>query len=206
MDAFFLFFFFQAEDGIRDADVTGVQTCALPICRELAAAAATAAAARAAELEGEQDDQRQQQHEAHGQLSAPAAGLATQLRDKGQGRPGPIPNRPTVHTRSHSHQLLSLGLDPGSPPTSARNASSSRRRGTTRSTSIPALTRAATTAARGVPSRSTSSEPLGSRATLPTPARRKTSAAAAGSDTSNCVDGESPITSSTGPAATTSPR
>src|SRR6266498_4637888 len=27
------FFFFQAEDGIRDADVTGVQTCALPICR-----------------------------------------------------------------------------------------------------------------------------------------------------------------------------
>src|SRR3989442_986065 len=27
-----MFFFFQAEDGIRDADVTGVQTCALPIC------------------------------------------------------------------------------------------------------------------------------------------------------------------------------
>src|SRR6266542_5325319 len=27
----FLFFFFQAEDGIRDATVTGVQTCALPI-------------------------------------------------------------------------------------------------------------------------------------------------------------------------------
>src|SRR6266496_5078188 len=25
------FFFFQAEDGIRDLDVTGVQTCALPI-------------------------------------------------------------------------------------------------------------------------------------------------------------------------------
>src|SRR5437773_5888399 len=26
-------FFFQAEDGIRDRDVTGVQTCALPIFR-----------------------------------------------------------------------------------------------------------------------------------------------------------------------------
>src|SRR3989442_11300742 len=26
-----MYFFFQAEDGIRDADVTGVQTCALPI-------------------------------------------------------------------------------------------------------------------------------------------------------------------------------
>src|SRR2546422_11119412 len=27
----FMFFFFQAEDGIRDVAVTGVQTCALPI-------------------------------------------------------------------------------------------------------------------------------------------------------------------------------
>src|SRR5258707_15325034 len=33
MDVFsiFFFFFFQAEDGIRDIGVTGVQTCALPI-------------------------------------------------------------------------------------------------------------------------------------------------------------------------------
>src|SRR3989449_9154831 len=29
-----LFFFFQAEDGIRDVAVTGVQTCALPISRQ----------------------------------------------------------------------------------------------------------------------------------------------------------------------------
>src|SRR5689334_23967834 len=28
---FFFVFFFQAEDGIRDGTVTGVQTCALPI-------------------------------------------------------------------------------------------------------------------------------------------------------------------------------
>src|SRR2546429_6678745 len=28
-----MFFFFQAEDGIRDVAVTGVQTCALPISR-----------------------------------------------------------------------------------------------------------------------------------------------------------------------------
>src|SRR3712207_9383796 len=28
-----MFFFFQAEDGIRDIGVTGVQTCALPIFR-----------------------------------------------------------------------------------------------------------------------------------------------------------------------------
>src|SRR5690625_3834325 len=31
MLANYLFFFFQAEDGIRDGHVTGVQTCALPI-------------------------------------------------------------------------------------------------------------------------------------------------------------------------------
>src|SRR5437764_9530638 len=30
----YFFFFFQAEDGIRDTSVTGVQTCALPICCE----------------------------------------------------------------------------------------------------------------------------------------------------------------------------
>src|SRR5256885_6744175 len=34
------FFFFQAEDGIRDYKVTGVQTCALPICRGLCESAA----------------------------------------------------------------------------------------------------------------------------------------------------------------------
>src|SRR3712207_7242079 len=35
-DVTLLVFFFQAEDGIRDIGVTGVQTCALPIsaCRE----------------------------------------------------------------------------------------------------------------------------------------------------------------------------
>src|SRR2546426_3467973 len=32
----YFFFFFQAEDGIRDYKVTGVQTCALPICRQSA--------------------------------------------------------------------------------------------------------------------------------------------------------------------------
>src|SRR5699024_11984696 len=32
------YFFFQAEDGIRDRNVTGVQTCALPICTTITAA------------------------------------------------------------------------------------------------------------------------------------------------------------------------
>src|SRR3712207_8203212 len=36
------FFFFQAEDGIRDIGVTGVQTCALPISSAACAAPPTA--------------------------------------------------------------------------------------------------------------------------------------------------------------------
>src|SRR5260370_29245531 len=45
-----LFFFFQAEDGIRDSSVTGVQTCALPISRgneQVAEASATCSFPRA---------------------------------------------------------------------------------------------------------------------------------------------------------------
>src|SRR5207249_7003473 len=34
---FYFIFFFQAEDGIRDRNVTGVQTCALPISLWVAA-------------------------------------------------------------------------------------------------------------------------------------------------------------------------
>src|SRR6266498_5382335 len=61
-----MYFFFQAEDGIRDADVTGVQTCALPISGELTCSAAQVAgwlnvskptviaAARRGELPGRQ--------------------------------------------------------------------------------------------------------------------------------------------------------
>src|SRR5690606_40135306 len=42
----FFFFFFQAEDGIRDFHVTGVQTCALPICKQWDCEAVTGALLR----------------------------------------------------------------------------------------------------------------------------------------------------------------
>src|SRR3712207_7380962 len=50
----FFFFFFQAEDGIRDIGVTGVQTCALPICQAgcAARARATISATCSAESDG----------------------------------------------------------------------------------------------------------------------------------------------------------
>src|SRR5438034_6876630 len=44
VSCFFFFFFFQAEDGIRDHCVTGIQTCALPICAWIAAQVAGAGA------------------------------------------------------------------------------------------------------------------------------------------------------------------
>src|SRR3712207_517599 len=43
---FLIFFFFQAEDGIRDIGVAGVQTCALPISRLMADLFKTAGAGR----------------------------------------------------------------------------------------------------------------------------------------------------------------
>src|SRR5260370_31953831 len=43
-----VFFFFQAEDGIRDSSVTGVQTCALPISMPAATVAFTVLATVAA--------------------------------------------------------------------------------------------------------------------------------------------------------------
>src|ERR671926_209485 len=58
-----LFFFFQAEDGIRDHCVTGVQTCALPIssrrvavCRELTKVHEEVVRGSAAELAGRYAD------------------------------------------------------------------------------------------------------------------------------------------------------
>src|SRR2546427_8316653 len=45
----YFFFFFQAEDGIRDLTVTGVQTCALPISSVTEAPAPAANAATAPE-------------------------------------------------------------------------------------------------------------------------------------------------------------
>src|SRR6266540_1932881 len=47
MDLIYLGFFFQAEDGIRGRDVTGVQTCALPISGGRPTASAQALLTRA---------------------------------------------------------------------------------------------------------------------------------------------------------------
>src|SRR5437868_13334919 len=45
-----MFFFFQAEDGIRDRNVTGVQTCALPIYQTVIATCGTLVAIRRCDM------------------------------------------------------------------------------------------------------------------------------------------------------------
>src|SRR3712207_7403283 len=50
-----VFFFFQAEDGIRDIGVTGVQTCALPIYDE----------GEQQQRAGDREQARDEQHQAH---------------------------------------------------------------------------------------------------------------------------------------------
>src|SRR5699024_11487017 len=44
--------FFQAEDGIRDRNVTGVQTCALPICSTVAIGGCTVLVVRFSDQKG----------------------------------------------------------------------------------------------------------------------------------------------------------
>src|SRR2546430_4489281 len=50
--AYFNFFFFQAEDGIRDLTVTGVQTCALPILKWIASSSAYVDSDETADVSG----------------------------------------------------------------------------------------------------------------------------------------------------------
>src|SRR5206468_10326205 len=70
-----LSFFFQAEDGIRDLIVTGVQTCALPI------SPTEPACRRAAALQSKHRASRPLQHVARGRLDG--GGLGEFLRALG---------------------------------------------------------------------------------------------------------------------------
>src|SRR6266498_1832695 len=78
------FFFFQAEDGIRDADVTGVQTCALPIFSVTAISVALAVQAR--QLATVEREGREQAEQAADELEKETAlSLIGPLDPKGAG-------------------------------------------------------------------------------------------------------------------------
>src|SRR2546429_2754144 len=80
-----LFFFFQAEDGIRDVAVTGVQTCALPIW------AAARWLRRRAELYAAAGAGGHRLHTGAGDPSATGRdGHRATVRDRDRGRPPKI--------------------------------------------------------------------------------------------------------------------
>src|SRR6266540_5660901 len=84
-------FFFQAEDGIRDRDVTGVQTCALPISR------------------WRSEPWRSPRPGAPGLLATPGSSPpgAPWLRFRARGRPVGLEATPTVRVarRAHKHRF-----------------------------------------------------------------------------------------------------
>src|SRR5256886_8728105 len=61
----FFFFFFQAEDGIRDLTVTGVQTCALPISRPRPARARESSRAEESRGPQREDDGHRREDREH---------------------------------------------------------------------------------------------------------------------------------------------
>src|SRR3989441_10616960 len=82
------FFFFQAEDGIRDKLVTGVQTCALPICPE-------DVACRGGHEEQPHAEQAEPSEELdHGELPHRGGHLPGGRRELGAARPPPPPAPP----------------------------------------------------------------------------------------------------------------
>src|SRR2546425_8894484 len=93
MKFIFFFFFFQAEDGIRDKLVTGVQTCALPIScpPSLAGLGVAALQVREAGVDGPVDADP----EAIGSRPVTRAGLAVVAGGGGKTAPGTL-----VHPRA----------------------------------------------------------------------------------------------------------
>src|SRR5439155_12957268 len=89
-------FFFQAEDGIRDGHVTGVQTCALPI---------SSLRDRLYQLYGERNDLIEVRKEAGGlRLSGYAAALAEQ--GPTRGAQNVFINRRIVKDRTIAHAII----------------------------------------------------------------------------------------------------
>src|SRR5256885_3689548 len=96
------FFFFQAEDGIRDYKVTGVQTCALPISRRrLRAARRRAARPHRARVGGAVHDPG---------LAQLLAGLPPLVRRRARGRAaaaGPVRAPGATRSEEHTSELQS---------------------------------------------------------------------------------------------------
>src|SRR5699024_11524462 len=80
------FFFFQAEDGIRDRNVTGVQTCALPISDGGVGAVAAASGAPSGPGSEEEAEQGGHDRARPGQQQGGAQAFQDEFRDRSEER------------------------------------------------------------------------------------------------------------------------
>src|SRR3989304_51659 len=100
-----VFFFFQAEDGIRDVAMTGVQTCALPICLRPGGGARPGHVRGAAPLPGRHPARRRERHarrgwrRAHGGAPRPCA--APELHGMSRGHTGAMSDAPRTLALGH---------------------------------------------------------------------------------------------------------
>src|SRR2546421_6345008 len=88
----FFFFFFQAEDGIRDLIVTGVQTCALPISQRRTSDADAPRPGRG-EPHGTANERREREHDGgierhHGTRTANVPATTIRSEERRVGKEG----------------------------------------------------------------------------------------------------------------------
>src|SRR2546425_8861980 len=98
-------FFFQAEDGIRDKLVTGVQTCALPIYDHPGAAAAGHVGARARIHRGRRVDRGDAVVPAVAQTRAARVGTPQTRASRGAGGGGTVARTATCSFETCNHNL-----------------------------------------------------------------------------------------------------
>src|SRR5256886_7313363 len=91
-----LCFFFQAEDGIRDLTVTGVQTCALPILDDVVQDVEEDHDRRAVRLAGTEEEER---------IREVREGEQARDRDEGEERPWDAAEGNTKSLRRHARPL-----------------------------------------------------------------------------------------------------
>src|SRR5256884_7149805 len=104
---FYSFFFFQAEDGIRDVAVTGVQTCALPICFDVVH---DQVRIQVANCRADGIDQRVRiANGADFKIVSPEIVKASSCQRRVHARPYGVPDTVVVYVACHANNLESLG-------------------------------------------------------------------------------------------------
>src|SRR3989441_11586059 len=104
------FFFFQAEDGIRDKLVTGVQTCALPISASASFSSAACVIRDADQTQWTQRTQRETNWSCRGVLRVLCVDSAPLYRIESRSKTRKHENAINAETAEHAELLVSSAL------------------------------------------------------------------------------------------------